>query len=100
MFRKKQDVAERSRSLLKNSAAKKIKTEILAALPALTKDVLDEIMPNKVMNIDRDTRRAMAALVKCYGRNVKRTFMQMHRRMQRSSATASRLRLPCPAGLS
>lgn len=48
MFRKKQDVAERSRSLLKNSAAKKIKAEILAALPTLTKDVIDELMPNKV----------------------------------------------------
>lgn len=48
MFRKKQDVAERSRSLLKNSAAKKIKTEILAALPTLSKDVIDELMPNKV----------------------------------------------------
>lgn len=47
MFRKKQDVAERSRSLLKNSAAKKIKAEIVAALPALTKDVIDELMPNK-----------------------------------------------------
>lgn len=48
MFRKKQDVAERSRSLLKNSAAKKIKAEILVALPLLTKDVIDELMPNKV----------------------------------------------------
>ena len=48
MFRKKQDVAERSRSLLKNSAAKKIKAEILLALPTLTKDVIDELMPNKV----------------------------------------------------
>lgn len=48
MFRKKQDVAERSRSLLKSSAARKIKVEILAALPLLTKDVLDELMPNKV----------------------------------------------------
>ena len=48
MFRKKQDVAERSRSLLKNSAAKKIKAEILVALPTLSKDVIDELMPNKV----------------------------------------------------
>ncbi|CAN0182358.1 unnamed protein product, partial [Hapterophycus canaliculatus] len=47
MFRKKQDVAERSRSLLKNSAAKKIKAEIVSALPCLTKDVIDELMPNK-----------------------------------------------------
>ncbi|CAM9878045.1 unnamed protein product, partial [Ectocarpus sp. 8 AP-2014] len=47
MFRKKQDVAERSRSLLKNSAAKKIKAEIVSALPLLTKEIIDELMPNK-----------------------------------------------------
>ncbi len=47
MFRKKQDTAERSRSLLKNSAIKKLKVEILAALPELTKDVVDELIPNK-----------------------------------------------------
>lgn len=47
MFRKKQDVAERSRSLLKNSAAKKLKVEILAALPTLTKDCVDLLLPNK-----------------------------------------------------
>lgn len=51
MFRKKQDVAERSRSLLKSSAAKKIKVEILRALPALTKEVLDELMPTKVCSV-------------------------------------------------
>lgn len=48
MFRKKQDVAERSRSLLKSSAAKKFKVEILEQLPCLRKDVLDELMPTKV----------------------------------------------------
>lgn len=48
MFRKKQDTAERSRSLLKNSAAKKLKVEVLAALPTLTKDVIDLLLPNKV----------------------------------------------------
>lgn len=47
MFRKKQDTAERSRSLLKNSAAKKLKVEILAALPTLTKDIIDLLFPNK-----------------------------------------------------
>lgn len=55
MFRKKQDVAERSRSLLKNSAAKKIKTEILAALPTLSKDVIDELMPNKASSTQRQS---------------------------------------------
>ena len=48
MFRKKQDVAERSRSLLKSSAAKKLKVDILEQLPSLRKDVLDELMPTKV----------------------------------------------------
>lgn len=48
MFRKKQDVAERSRTLLKSSAAKKIKLDILAALPLLSKEALDEVMPTKV----------------------------------------------------
>ncbi|CAM9725777.1 unnamed protein product, partial [Discosporangium mesarthrocarpum] len=47
MFRKKHDVAERSRSLLKSSAAKRIKIDILAALPSLTREVLDELIPNK-----------------------------------------------------
>lgn len=47
MFRKKQDIAERSRSLLKNSAAKKLKLEILAALPTLSKDAIDHLLPNK-----------------------------------------------------
>lgn len=53
MFRKKQDVAERSRSLLKSSAVKKIKTEILTALPLLTKDELDQLMPTKVYMYNR-----------------------------------------------
>lgn len=48
MFRKKNDVAERSRSLLKGSAAKRLKGDIVEAFPALTKDVLDELMPAKV----------------------------------------------------
>ncbi|CAM9727238.1 unnamed protein product, partial [Choristocarpus tenellus] len=47
MFRKKHDVAERSRSQLKSSAAKRIKTDILGALPYLTREVLDEVMPTK-----------------------------------------------------
>lgn len=51
MFRKKQDVAERSRNLLKSSAARRIKADILVALPSLTKDVLDELMPNKVIHV-------------------------------------------------
>lgn len=51
MFRKKQDVTERSRSLLKSSAAKKIKADILAALPLLSKEVLDELMPTKVCRV-------------------------------------------------
>lgn len=51
MFRKKQDVAERSRSLLKSSAAKKIKADILIALPLLSKETLDELMPTKVSQL-------------------------------------------------
>lgn len=57
MFRKKQDVAERSRSLLKSSAAKKFKVEILEQLPCLRKDVLDELMPTKVQFVEEKAQK-------------------------------------------
>lgn len=60
MFRKKQDIAERSRSQLKNSAAKKLKVEILAALPSLSKDAIDHLLPNKVMNVESCAQRHMS----------------------------------------
>ena len=47
MFRKKKDVAERSRSLVKKKELKKLKADLLKAFPLATEDLLDELLPPK-----------------------------------------------------
>jgi predicted ribosome-associated RNA-binding protein Tma20/translation initiation factor 1 (eIF-1/SUI1) len=48
MFRKEKDLAERSRTLLKNKEAKTLKAEVLKQFPAVTEDEINALLPNKV----------------------------------------------------
>ena len=44
MFKKDRDLAERSRSLLKNKETRKLRDDILAKLPRLTPEQMDAIL--------------------------------------------------------
>lgn len=48
MFRKEQQLVERSRTPLKNKEVKKLKADLLQHFPLLNPEHLDQLLPNKV----------------------------------------------------
>lgn len=47
MFKKEQQLAERSRSLLKNKEVRTLRSAVLVQYPLLTEDLLNTVLPNK-----------------------------------------------------
>ena len=51
MFKKEQQVAERSRTFLKNKETKKLKSDLLQQFPLLSAEELEQYLPNKVSSV-------------------------------------------------